>query len=680
MRTAAGAFLILWAVLLTGCNGSDKNNDTAPGTQQEAPSDSGNGAEQVSYEPKFSADSGFYDAEFGLEITCADPEAKIYYTLDGSVPDETDMLYTEPLRIYNRTSEENLLSAQTGINPSGDFVPSYKVNKCSVVRAVAVLSDGTETEITSATYFVGIDREEEYGNVPVISIMTEYDNLFGYEEGIYVKGKTYDEWLAENPENKYKEGWQQEGNFSQKGRDWEREAVIEFITADGTDGFTQNAGIRIMGAASRRASQKSFRIISREEYEKKTFEYELIPENLRSDGAGNVQKYKSFILRNGGNDNEFGRIRDPYLQSLVEDRAFETMQSAPAVVYINGEYWGAYTLAEDYSDNYIKHNYGLDNENVLVVKRGELEDGSEEDMQLYYDMFDFITGNDMSVAENYAKACDLLDMESFTQYVAFNMYVYNQDSFFDNNNYSMWRCVTPDSSCPQGDGKWRMMLYDTEYSTGIYSNGDGYHTNNINAILNKGRKSSGSYRYANDLLLSLMDSEAFQRELVLALSDMRNVDFEKKRASIRLDAMEEVYIRLVPDTLERFGPEWVLYGDTKDYFAGRMDEIKKFMNGRYDCFMGIVQSAFGLSEPVSVTVETSDVSGGSVQINTTSLEGIPEMTGEYFTDYPIVLTAIPAEGMKFAGWECEGCVISDSGAETITVELHQDCSIRAVFE
>ena len=676
-----GAWLVMFAMILGGCNSSDNkgNNQVTPEVTPGESQGEGSNQEFLTNDPVFSAESGFYDSSFKLEIYCKDPDAKIYYTLDGSIPDETDTLYTEPLNMYNRTYDKNVLSAITGINPSGDYVPSGNVKKCNVVRAVAVLSDGTVTEVTSASYFVGIDREKEYGDVPVISILTEYDNLFGYEEGIYIMGKAYDDWLAEDPNNKWAEGWQKDGNFAQKGREWEREISIEYITADGSEGFIQDAGIRIMGAASRRASQKSFRIISREEYENKTFEYELIPDNERSDGTGNVEKYKSFILRNGGNDNEFGRIRDPYLQSLVEHRSLETMQSTPVVVYINGEYWGAYTLAEDYSDNYIKHNYGLDIENILVAKRGELEDGNEEDMYLYYDMYDYITENDMSVPENYAKACELLDMESFTQYVAYNLYIDNQDTLFHGNNYSMWRCVEPDSSSPVGDGKWRMLLYDTEFSTGIYDNGTTYWNNNITGVINSDMHDG--WRHPNDLLISLLKNEDFLKDLILVMCDMRNVDFEKNRAADRLDEMEEVYIKLIPDTLERFGPEWVLWGDMDDYFAGRMDEIQNYMNGRYDCYMNLMKDSFDLGDTVSVTIETNDTLSGSVLLNkTTSLEGMDVMTGEYFTEYPITLTATPAAGKTFVGWECEGCVIKDTSAQTIEVILENDCTIKAVFQ
>ncbi len=52
---------------------------------------------------------GFYErntftGEGIVDITCVDPSAKIYYTTDGSIPDQNSKPYTEPLRI-NETTE-----------------------------------------------------------------------------------------------------------------------------------------------------------------------------------------------------------------------------------------------------------------------------------------------------------------------------------------------------------------------------------------------------------------------------------------------------------------------------------------------------------------------------------------------------------------------------------------------
>ncbi|MGN1105734.1 MAG: FN3 associated domain-containing protein, partial [Huintestinicola sp.] len=288
----------------------------------------------------FSQNSGFYKDNFELEITCSDPEAKIYYSTDGSIPNETSTLYSGPITLKNRTREPNVLSAQTGISIGENYTPREKVTKANVIRAVAVYGDGSTSDVLNGTYFVGIDREKKYGNVPVISVMTDFKNLFDYETGIYVTGATYDKWIAEDEKNKQLDVWFAKANFTGKGKEWERPVSFELIEPDGSIGISQDMGVRIMGAASRNASQKSMRFTAREEYGSKSVKYELIPDNLRSDGEGNVEKYKSFLLRNGGNDCDFAKIRDPLFQERVKDRRFETQQFTPCVAFINGEYWG----------------------------------------------------------------------------------------------------------------------------------------------------------------------------------------------------------------------------------------------------------------------------------------------------------------------------------------------------
>ena len=126
------------------------------------------------------------------------------------------------------------------------------------------------------------------------------------------------------------------GNYTNRGREWERPVSVELITSDETPGFKQNMGMRIMGASTRNQAQKSIRIYAREVYGKNNLKYELIPGNMKSDGSDILRKYKTFVLRIGGNDADFGRLRDPFLQNLVQDAHFDTQQHPPCVVFING--------------------------------------------------------------------------------------------------------------------------------------------------------------------------------------------------------------------------------------------------------------------------------------------------------------------------------------------------------
>lgn len=689
IKSAIAAFLVCMGIM-TGCSESDGGNQT----QNVDPATATGNAVCVQTAERdvtasdvvFSHASGFYDGNIALEMSCGISGAKIYYTTDGSVPDETANLYEGAIVLTDKTSEPNVLSAQTGTSATGDYIPPDNVLKANIIRAAALLPDGTMGSVFNGTFWIGIDRAEKYGDVPVISLITDMDNLYDYETGIYVLGKEYDDWKASSTESV--EAWQSVANYTGRGKEWERPAAIEYIPADGTAGFFQDIGIRIMGAASRNAPQKSFRLTAREAYGKKSVEYELIPDNERSDGMGNVTKYKSFVLRNGGNDSDTAKIRDPYLQRLAEGARFDTMQSTPCIVYLNGEYWGAYTIAEDYSDNYIENNYGIDNHNVVIVKRGEIEEGEDDDIILYNDMYDFIVNNDMTNPDNYEKACEMLDIGSYIDSCAMNFYIYNEDCLFHGNNWQMWRVRTPDDTSEYADGKWRMLVYDTDYSTGIYSDGKNYNEDNISPVINPevtedtgADESDKSVRESVEMFRALYQNEDFKRELVISMCDFRNIYYQTDRAGVVLREMMTVYKQIIPDTFERFGPDWLLRdNDINEYYTRELSQLSEFMNGRNLMFPTIMQSAMDLGELANVSVSSSDSTKGTVKINNTMLDLSSNYKGRYFTDYPVTVTAVPADGATFKGWEIEDCEISDSSSETSEIVFTGSCSIKAVFE
>ncbi|MBQ8175856.1 MAG: CotH kinase family protein [Oscillospiraceae bacterium] len=633
----------------------------------------------------FSHGSGFYASDITLEMNCATDGVKIFYTLDGSVPDDTDILYTGAINLSNKSDSPNTISAQQGISAGSDYTPKGKVKKANVIRAVAYLPDGTRGEVRNGTFWVGIDRNEEYGNVPVISLMTEIDNLYDYETGIYTLGKTYDEWKAEQ-EGPY-EAWQAQGNYSNKGKEWERPVNMEYIEADGGS-FMQDLGFRIMGAASRNDTQKSLRLVAREDYGLKAVEYPLIPGTQRSDGTGEVTKYKSFVLRNGGNDASFAKIRDPYIQKLADGGRYDTMASMPCIVYLNGEYWGMYTMAEDYSDNYIENNYGIDNKNVIAVKQGEIEEGNDSDIELYNEMFDFVTTNDMADEANYAKACEMIDMGSLVDYLALNLYIYNEDGIFEGHNWQMWRVRDKGEDSPYADGKWRMLVYDNDYSSGIYNDGNNYTVDNISKALQKAaetepitvdEETGEEMRNVAAMINSLYQNPTFKEDLVTAMCNMRNVYFEQEKAMALMKEMGDVYKKLVPPTFDRFGPDWLTW-DTQKYYYDELYQFETFMDKRYLVFCGLMQDAMDLSKFVNVTISSSDASKGTVSIDSTVLDLSKEFTGRYFPDYTLTVTAEPADGASFKCWECTGAEISDPASPVADIKFTGDFTLKAVFE
>src|SRR5690606_25342683 len=69
-------------------------------------------------------------------------------------------------------------------------------------------------------YFVGPQLVRD---LPVIHLTLNPNFLFDHDTGIYVLGATFDEWREGN----YDPGmaFRTEGNYSQRGRDWERPFV-----------------------------------------------------------------------------------------------------------------------------------------------------------------------------------------------------------------------------------------------------------------------------------------------------------------------------------------------------------------------------------------------------------------------------------------------------------------------
>ncbi|ORX67731.1 hypothetical protein BCR32DRAFT_272546 [Anaeromyces robustus] len=608
--------------------------------------------------PKFSLASGFYDDPIELEIKTSNSKAIIYYTTDGSVPNENSTIYEKPILLKNKSDTENVYCAINTFEPTNKFVPHEKVKKANIIRAIAKLPNSntnTNSTIVSKTYFVGLNQKELYDDVPIISLITDPYNLFDYEHGIYVLGKTHDDWLKEDPKNSRATSYKQKGNFSLKGRDNERPATIEYFPGNNKKkGFNEDVGIRIMGDVSRSYIQKSFRVFHREDYGPKELKYELISENMRSDGKGLLKTYKTFNIRNGGNDSKYLIFRDKVLQRLVRDRKLETQQTDMAILYLDGEFWGVYTITENYNDHYIATNYDIDKDNVIIIKNFEVEDGVDSDIELFDDAMNYIIENDMTILENYEKASQLLDFESFVWYIAFNSYIENGDGIFHGKNWSMWRVRDPVPGVVNADGKWRMMAFDTEYSTGIYTQVGTYNTfNNLKNAFTKGSEYNKSTHA--QVLLSLLKNKEFENLFYNALCDIKNIDFDLEVVNPLINSLKEKMAPMMYEHFIRYGPDKALTKGPEEYYNKLFKKFSDFLNGRPTMFLTKVAKLFKIDPPMEVTVTSNDFSKGKFKVNHGKKIFKKEYKGDYFKETAFYLTAVPSRGEFFNYWSIENC-------------------------
>ena len=519
----------------------------------------------------FSNKAGVYDEGFDLTID-AEPGTEIYYTTDGSVPTTSSAKYAGSIAIKNRNGDPNVLTSRENVKKmniqgSGyDYVPSAEeVAKCTVLRILPVAADGTEGKVITKTYFVGNDIKNKYKGAGVMSVVIDPKDLMDYETGIHTPGKIYDEWRAtEEGRTTFGQVWKYQGNYTQKGKAWERPIEIAYFDSDKeTLEFEEAAGIRLHGGASRMYGQKSFNFYFREDYGKKNLKYALIPGDLDADGK-QIAKYKSFMLRNGGNDTEYSKIRDIFNQDRLSDRAFSVQAATPCVLFLNGEYWGLYNLTEKYSDKSIENNYGVDSDNVSDFKEGELEEGADGD-EIYYDELWSYAERDFTDDSVYDEFCEIMDIDSFADYYAAEIYIANND-WNTEKNYELWRTRTEEEGNPYGDTKWRYLIYDTEYSMGLYGHTSAT-TNSFNIALT-----------SDPLFAAVMENENFQTKFLAALKEIGSVNFKSADCETKLAEYTNLYKPLLQDFYTRF------YGEDT-WLRGKFDDevntIKEFVNNRY---------------------------------------------------------------------------------------------------
>jgi len=573
-------------------------------------------------QPVLSHASGFYDNDFELEITCAEDVA-VYYTVDGRMPDEGSYLYEGPIHVYDKSAEPNVWRSVQNVVPEWkEYEPDMEpVDKAFLIRAVAVDSEGRKSDETVATYFID---KEQYKGATVISLITDPDNLYNDETGMYVTGKWYDEWYLNG-----QEGNEPSPNFK---IGFEKPAIFELFE-ESESVLQQNVGIRLQGASSREHEDKRFSVYAREEYSgSDLLDMKLFDRETKS---------HSLLIR----DN----FADLLCQNLMQGRDIPLQRGKPVYLFLDGEQWFKNrTMREKYSAQYFEDYYGVVKDNLMLFKSGSVDKGVESDQRFYDSLCEYVVGNNFADEDVYRRFCEMVDVSNYIDYMCANIYCSNMD-VDDTKNVVMWRSreVTDDEF---SDGRWRWALFDMdalEWTSLNY-----YQVEEVAAVDSFSQKP----RYAgcpyNQTMIysALRKNEEFCKQFVLTFMDLMNTNFTPENAS-----------RL----LEKYGKD-ITWMDS--FFEKRPEYMKKYLAKEFELT--------GTVEEVVICNETEEY--GTVSINS----AIPEMTdgrwvGEYFTDYPVTVVATPAKGYEFIGWS--GSVASDEQILEIPVE-QGGITLKAEFQ
>ena len=613
-------------------------------------------------QPVFSKDSGFYDSSFELTLT-AEEGCTVYYTLDGSDPTIESEKYETPITVEDMSDTANRLSARTDIAPNGVEKPRENVDKAAVIRAVSVDSEGRISEPVTKTYFIGKTNSGYYPQMKVISLVTDPDNLFDYDTGIYCLGKAYE---TENTgAGRNVQTWNLIANYSMRGREWERPASFSLFE-NGEKVLEQNVGIRIKGNYSRSLPQKSFNIYTRQDYGTPEFDYDFFDgEATKAKNGKAITKYEGVVLRNGGNDNGTAFFRDSINQELITDRNFAYQATSECVVFIDGEYWGLYQLMEKIDKRYINEHFGIKKSDVAIVKNGELDEGTEQDLQDWLQLQNGVIDGSIS----YEEFCKKVDIQSYMDYMAAQIYWCNAD--WPQRNVSMWRSDAIDEENPYADGKWRPILFDTESGQGLYGSYDKSANADCYSRLKQLRE-DGEFA---QMFIKLLENKDFAMQYARTFMDMANYNFTPDKTKAVAESYKNNYKQQILDSYARFGSR-------SNGLDNAYQTIINFYAQRYTYAESTTRSALKLSSAPYILTVANRSAFGSIKLNTLDLGNISQWSGKYHSDYDIELSVVPNGEAPFSHWSISGAKIieGDENSSTIKLKLESNAVVRAVYE
>jgi hypothetical protein len=565
-----------------------------------------NSGEEYSVEkpanPVFSSPGGIYPSSLTLKLSAPSTNDTIYYTTDGSVPSRFSYIYT---------SEINIITSK-------------------VIRACILKSGMIPGEtITNSYILTGLKK------IPVVSISMNPTDLWDYYTGIYVKGPNAE---ANNPYFG--------SNF---WMDWEKACHFEMMETSGNKVIDIDAGTKIYGNWSRANAQKSMAFYCRKSYGTEFIKYKIFDERP-------FDEYKDIVLRNSGNDWNNTMFRDGLMTGLTLGMNLDQQAFRPAAVYLNGEYWGILNIREKINEHMIAMHHDVDPDKVTILEgNGWVVVGNNTD---YLTMTNFLEQNTLSVPANYNKMLDWIDVGSFIDYFASQIYFRNHD--WPGNNIKYWK--TNDSN-----GRWRWILFDTDFGMGIWNSQPSENTLEL-ATATIG-PSWPNPPWSTLTFRRLLENTGFRNQFVNRFADLLNSRFSVENVSKAIDRKRG----MISDEIGKHYQKWNT--DPNNNWYSNVQAVVNFANGRPANVFNHIRLKFSFQNPQTITAR-ADSTQGYIQLNSLKLTNFP-WKGAYFPDVPVTLTAIPLAGFRFVKWNG---ITTGSNSSTVTIVPQANLDMTAVFE
>lgn len=319
-------------------------------------------------------------------------------------------------------------------------------------------------------------------------------------------------------------------------RDIEVPCNITLIEEGG--GFSIDCGVEMYGHMGLTLPKKSFKVNFRGQYGEDDLIYPVF-------GEDGPTLYDALVIRSG-QDYPNTIFRDELFTSLCRQASTSVLaqRDKHVILYINGEYYGIYTLKEAFGETMYAENYNVSAESVTVQQAPVATD--TEMMEIIR----FARKNDLSDPENYAYFCSKVDIDSLIDWMIFEGYCSNTD-IPQNLRYF---------KSEEKDGKWQFAYYDLDW--GWYFN-QGF----------IGLLSDQKADQHMPLCKAPFANKEFREKFFTRMAELKNGVLSNENVLARIDH----YVQLLSPEIEREKERW---GGSYEQWENNVEKMRSYITSR----------------------------------------------------------------------------------------------------
>lgn len=553
---------------------------------------------------------------------------------------------------YSREGIDAWTGADLAQAPVHPRAGNGQVDRAVVVRAVAVGPRGERSHVVTRSYFFGNPARF---SLPVVALTADPEDLFGYQQGVLVAGRRFDLWRERHPHHTATAGTA-DANWRDEGDSSERAVHVEYLGKEGgrlaSRAAAQSAGLRVHGAFSRAATNKSMRLHARKRYGQE--DMEVFGPSDRPFPA------KQVILRNAGNDRSGTMFRDAVLHRLMDGLHIEVSRSRPVSVFLNGEYWGLFNLRERLGDDHFAGLAGVRDSDIELSRNYGVTEEQPEMSPEWLDLIGRIEAAAAAGRPVWPVADADMDLASYMDLHIAQIYVGNTDWPF--NNMLAWRVRPAAQVAPKAREfrKWHWPANDMDATFHVPG------SRKLTELLSeKGPRDRPDLGWSTRLFRALWKDPVFRARFLQRYVDLLNTQFAPERVHRFVDQYRAEIVTEVPHHINR----WRVPADVAAWERS-VRHVKAFASQRVTPQLAELQSLFGLEPPA--VIELGALGPGAVlQVNGRRHEGEPgqPVRLRYFKGMALKIEVVEGGAcQRFQGWE-------GNGSRTASLELVVDQSL-----